>query len=101
MTAVEYKMPNVSDLVKKADYDMKISDNENEYITTADYNKFIVANKIRTEGLVDKSATARFINDADLDDKIVTLGTKAELKAEQDKIEILQTFDSIYFWDRY
>ena len=31
---------------------------------------------------------------SDLDKKIATLATKAELKAEEDKIEKLQTYDS-------
>ena len=43
---------------KKTDNDAIISDIENKYIATADYNKFIkdiLASKIKTEGLVDKS----------------------------------------------
>ena len=70
MTAVGNKIPNVSNLVKKTDYDKKILAIENEYITTADYNKFtkdIVANKVKYEGLVDKPAIAEFINNADID----------------------------------
>ena len=40
LTTVENKIPNFSDLVKKADYDAKISDIEDKYFTTSDYNKF-------------------------------------------------------------
>ena len=40
LTTVQNKIPNVSDLVKKADYDAKISEMENKYFTTYDYNKF-------------------------------------------------------------
>ena len=40
LTTVENKIPNVCDLVKKADYDAKISEMENKYFTTYDYNKF-------------------------------------------------------------
>ena len=40
LTAVKNKIPNVSNLFKKADYVAKISDIENEYFTTSDYNKF-------------------------------------------------------------
>ena len=47
--------------------------------------------------MVDKSAIAGFINNADLDKKVAALATKAELKAEQDKIIKLQAFDSSYF----
>ena len=40
MTAIENKIPNVSNPVKKTDYDAKILDTESKYFTTADYNKF-------------------------------------------------------------
>ena len=45
----------------------------------------IVANKIKSEGLVNKSDIAGFINNADLDKKVETLATKAEIKGEKDK----------------
>ena len=72
MTAAANKIADISNLVQKTDYKAKILDIESKYITTADYNKFtkyIVANKIKSEGLVDKSAIAGFINSADLDFK--------------------------------
>ena len=37
------------------------------------------------------------MNNAELDKKVSTLATKAELKSEQDKILNLQAFDSSYF----
>ena len=40
LAIAENKMPDDSNLVKKADYDAKKSDIENEYITTSDYNQF-------------------------------------------------------------
>ena len=40
---------------------------------------------------------AGFKNNFDLNNKAATLATKAELKAEQDKIVTLQVFDSSYF----
>ena len=85
---------------KKPDYDAKISDIESKYITTADYNKFtknIVDNNIKSRHFVDKSAIARSITNDDLDRKVATLVTKAELTAEQDKITKSQAFDSSYF----
>ena len=42
---------------------------------------------------VDKSAVARFINNADLDKIVATLAAKAELKVEQDEITKLRTFN--------
>ena len=41
LTSVENKIPNVGDLVKKADYDAKISEMEKKYFNNTDYNKFI------------------------------------------------------------
>ena len=63
-------MPDVSILLKKTDYDGKILDIEAKYFTTADYNKFTSQTldaKIKRERLVDKSAIAGLINNADLD----------------------------------
>ena len=37
---VDNKIPDFSGLVKKADYDAKISDIGKQYSTTSDYNKF-------------------------------------------------------------
>ena len=62
LTAAENKIPDISSLVKKtttkkADYNSNISDIENKYIATADYNKFtknIVDNNIKSKNLVDK-----------------------------------------------
>ena len=71
-----------------------------KYFTTAEYNKFASQTldaKILLKGLVDKSAIAGFINNADSDKKSSNISNKAELKAEQDKITKLETFDSNYF----
>ena len=38
---VENKIPDVNNLVKKTDYDAKISHIVAKYFTTSDYNKFI------------------------------------------------------------
>ena len=49
------------ELKNKTDYDATISDIENKWITTADYNKFtkdIVANNVKNKNLVDRSAIA-------------------------------------------
>ena len=70
LTAAENKIPDVNSLVKKTNCDAKISEIENKYITTTDYNKFtknIVDNNIKSKNLVDKSAIAGFINNVDLD----------------------------------
>ena len=69
-TALNYvknMLSNFSVLVKQTDYDAKIKDIESKYFTTSDHNKS------------KKSAT------------------KAELKAEEDKVLKLQTYDSSLF----
>ena len=68
------------------------------YFTSSDYNKFmseIIDTKIKE--LVNKSNISRFINDSDLNKKIETLATKAELNGEQDKLVKLETYDLNYF----
>ena len=40
LTAVENKIPDISNLVKKRDYHRKILHIESKYFATADYNKF-------------------------------------------------------------
>ena len=85
---------------QKADYDTKISDIEKKYFTTSYQNKFaneMLDAKIRNKELVDKSDINKFIINSDLDKKIETLATKAELKAQQNKIVKLQTYDSNLF----
>ena len=39
---VENKIPSVGNLVKKTDYDAKIKDIEEKYLTAADCNKFTI-----------------------------------------------------------
>ena len=96
------KNPNVSDLVKKADYDVEINlflhhnllfyllkDIKNKYFTISDYNKF-------TNNILDAKITVKkLVNESGLNGKIKTLATKedikksatkAKLKAEQDKV---------------
>ena len=66
----------------------------------ADYKTFtkdIVTSKIKSEGLVNKSPVAGFINNADLDKKLATLPVKAKLKAENEKILKLQASHLSYF----
>ena len=41
LTAVKNKIPNIKNLVKKTDYDSKISDMGSKYISTTDYNKLL------------------------------------------------------------
>ena len=100
MIPVENKIPDVSNLVKKVDYDAETLHIKCKYFTTANYNKFTnekLGLKIKQKELVSKSDIAGFISNTDLDNEVATWAIKAELKAEQDKIKKLQAFDSSYF----
>ena len=73
----------LSGLVKKTDYDAKISKFEGKYFTSSDYNKFasdVLDAKIKQKELANKSDISNLVKNSDL------LATKAELKAKQDKI---------------
>ena len=86
---VESKISEISGLVKKIDYNAKISDIEEKYFTTSNYNKFvgeIIDAKIQAKGLVHKSTISNLVKNSDLNITLATLATKAELKAEQEKI---------------
>ena len=79
------------DLVKKEDYDAKILEMGKKYFTTSDLNKF-------TSNTLDAKITQKkLVNEYDLNEKIKTLATKAELKAEEDKMVELQTYDLSLF----
>ena len=103
ISEVENKIPNVTNLVKKNDYDAKLFGTEEKYFATADYDKFTSETfdaKIKQSKLVKKSDTSNLVKNSDLNIKLMTLATKAELKAEQDKKFKLKAFDSSYFYGK-
>ena len=53
--------------------------------------------KKKQKDLVSKSIISGIVKNFDLNIKLATLVTKAELKAEQDKTMKLQTYDLSYF----
>ena len=73
LNVVEKEMPNVSNLVKKTDYNTKISEIENKittdhdhdkYITTQEFNKFTSENfttRLKQANLANKSDTSNFV----------------------------------------
>ena len=77
---------NISTLVKKVDYDSKISDIEKKYFTTSDYDNFTNERLNAKKKLVNKYDKSGIIDHSDLDEKVETLGTNAELKVEEDNI---------------
>ena len=75
--------PNVSNLVKKANFYAKLSDIEEKIFITSEYKKFmtnILDVKIKNEKLVTKSGISGFIYNSDLDKKIKWLATKERIK---------------------
>ena len=52
---------------------------------------------MKKKKIVNESHISRFINNTDLDERIKKTATTAELKAEQDKITKLQTYNFSYF----
>ena len=59
---VENKIPGVKSLVKKLDYNAKISGIGAKYFTTPEYNRFtseILETKIKEKRLVDKSSISK------------------------------------------
>lgn len=51
----------------------------------------------RLKKLVNKSVISQFKGNYDLEKKIVTVATKVELKAQQDKFVEIQGFNSSFF----
>ena len=85
LTAVENKASNVSNLVKKNDYNTWISEIENKittdhdrdnYITTEEFNKLISENfttKLAQANLANKSYIANFVKNTDFQGKLNNL----------------------------
>ena len=97
MTAVENKIPYVSNLVKKTDYDTKASEIENKltdhnhdkYITTLEFNKL-------------KLVQADLITETDFNNKLSSLNRKIVLNKTrhlliEKELKKLKTFDLGYF----
>ena len=69
---------------------------EAKYFTSFDYNKFtsgILHAKIKQKELVSKLHISNLIKNSDLNTKLATWATRAELNVEQDKIAKLEVFD--------
>ena len=81
---IENKIPQVTDLRKKTDDNAEIIDIEKKYFTTVDYNKFTSETfdaNMKQKELVNSSDMSNIIKKSDLNIKLTTLATKAELKA--------------------
>ena len=104
MTAVENKISNVSSLVKKTDYNTKISEiekkitdhNHDKYITTPEFNNLAT-------GVFDaRLARANLVTKIDFDFKLkknsdrVTFNKTKHLLVETE-LKKLNTFDAVYY----
>ena len=113
LTAVENKIPNVSNLVKISDYNRKINEIENKnttdhhhdkYITTLKFNKLTSENfsaRLAEANLARKNDIVNSVKKADFDDKLKDLnkkGTSNKTKhvlAENDVNEISENVKAI------
>ena len=84
LTTVENKTPNVSNLVKKPDYNTKRNEREKtitdhdhskKYITTPEFNKLTaenVAARLKQANLASERDSANFLNRTDVDNKLLS-----------------------------
>ena len=98
----------ISSLVRKTDYDAKISKIEKKklkhkhgkYSTTQKFNNLITDNsaaRLEHAHFLTNALIANLLKKVHLNAKLETLATKAEIKVEQDKILKILAFDSSYF----
>ena len=99
---IENKIPDTSDLVKKTDYNTKITKkkltdhNHDKYITTPEFNK------LSTDVFNPRLAQANLITKTDCDAKLSSLNrkittNKAKHYLVENELKKLKTFDSSYF----
>ena len=103
LSAAENKIP-VSNLIKKTNYNTKISeienqitdhDHSNNYITTPEFYKLKAENfaaRLKQANLARKSDVANFVKKADLDNKLKDVtSNKNELNELSKKIKVIST----------
>ena len=105
LTAIENKMPNVSSLVKRTDYNTKISETEkkttdhdhDKYITTPEFNKLTAgsfAARLAYANLANKSDITNFVKQIDFDEKLKNVTSyKNELNELSKKLKQYQQKD--------
>ena len=104
LTTGESKIPDVSNLVKKADYDAKILDTEkkvtdpvnDKYITTSEFNK------LTTENFAARLTQENLVTKTDLDIKLISPNRKINSNKTkhvfvENELKKLQAFDSSHF----
>ena len=104
LTAAENKMPNVSGLIKKTDYDTKIREIEKK-ITDHNHDKYITTtgfNNLAAGVFTVRLAQADLVTKTDFDTKLQSLNKKVTLNKEKhllvgNELKKLQKFGSNYF----
>ena len=104
MTPVENKIPNISNLVKKTDKNIKISNIEKE-ITDHNHDKYITTpefNNLAAGVFTARLAQADLVTKTDFDTKLQTINknitsNKTKHLFVQNELKNLKTFDSSYF----
>ena len=107
MTAVENKIPNVSNLVTKTDYNTKISEiegktnnhNHDKYITIPEFNR------LTTENFKARLKQANLISKSDLDSELKKISdrvtsNKTKHLLVENELKKLKTFNAAYFRDK-
>ena len=91
LTAVENKISNVSNLVKKTDYNTKISEIENKTTTDHDHDKHIITPeftkltaesfvaRLQQANIVGKTDISNFVNKTDFDNKLLNFNKRINL----------------------
>ena len=104
MTAVENKIPDVSSLFRKTDYNTKISELEKK-LTDHNHEKYINTpefNKLTAEYFAARLKQVNLVTNTDFDDKLKSLNKEMASKKKkhvvlENEFKKLETFDSIYF----
>ena len=104
LNALENKIPSVSNLVKKTDYNTKINEIENKitadhdydkYITTQEFNKLTSENftaRLKQANLASKSDIANFVKKTEFDNKPKNVtSNKNELNELSKKVKAIST----------
>ena len=104
LTTVENKIPDVSSLVEKTDYNRKITEIGNK-LTDHNYDKYITTpefNKLAANIFPSRLKQAKLVTKPDFEDNLKSLkqkinSNKTKILLVEIELKKLQIFDSIYF----
>ena len=107
LTAVENKTPDVSNLLTKTDYDIKISEIENKFTNHNDdkYNTTPEFIKLTAEKFAARLAQVNLTAKTDFDNRLISLNRKINSSKRkyvifENKLRKPQTLESSYFRDK-